>query len=105
MNIEDAQLGMAVKIRDNLSKTKALFKLDGNGEMLAMVGKIYKIEDIDRSNRGGSITIQGWFFSPKDLELFEETESEQNKLISRTFVFDPTNLFTGKAKCRKKKKL
>ena len=84
------EVGMKVRII-KYNVTHRLFKTTIG--MRNMVGKIWKISSISKSKKGSTIRINGWTWSPDDLDpvlqpldIKEEQKSE---------LFDPSNLDIG----------
>jgi hypothetical protein len=104
MNLDDVIIGEKVRISTDLSKTGLAFQFDGQGKMKSMRGKNYTAQKVGSNSHGDFIMIEEYLFHPDDVEPTEETIKFLQEIRSKSFIFDPTNLFSGKPKCRKTKK-
>jgi hypothetical protein len=84
MEIDRLEVGMHVKIADDISITDKRFQ--SNDSMSQMRGKIYEIKDINRDIQ--KIRVGDYVWDPRDL-IEVEDEKEGREAI---FHFDPSVL-------------
>ena len=90
MNKHNIKKGMRVRVKHNLDATEDEWTLDGDGIMLTMREKAYKVHEIDFHKNG--ITLydhdndEYWIFCPEDLTIMELKKPHP------PVMFDPTNL-------------
>jgi len=100
MEIEEIRKGTKVTIKQGLRKTDYLWSADSHMHYMARSGNYYKVENIvemtpryTTAPQQFAVKIDGYYFAPEDLELYEEEGPKE--VIMKTVKevkFDPASL-------------
>jgi len=74
MNSSQYKKGMMVRVADSLPQTKRSYTT--NNRMQAMRGKIFKLDCLNTTNKGGYIQYEGfnYMFRLEELQVVKKTE-------------------------------
>lgn len=99
MDPQEIRKGMKVIVKKGLQRTHSLWTTDEHMHKMARSGSAFVVKDIREVlpnygiNTEWCIEVDGYYFSPEDLELYEpEGPSEVLMENIKKTVFDPKSL-------------